>query len=285
MRVVPRPIARVHGRRTRAARIDGHGVVARHTPTLLNAALAPAQFADERAITLEEQVVRVLESPTEMASSIDRAARTLADRPDYRAAFAATFADTGDDAITPWHVRAALAAFVRSLVALDSRFDRAVRGDTAQLSPEERQGFNLFMGKAGCGTCHFAPLFSGNTPPLYQSSDIEVVGTPLSPTSPAVLDPDSGRARIDHLPAHLNGFKTPTVRNAVLTAPFMHNGAFASLDQVIAFYDRGGGMGAGARIADQTLSPDPLHLTAADRRALVAFLGTLTDTATGAGSR
>ena len=134
------------------------------------------------------------------------------------------------------------------------------------------------MGKAACGTCHFAPLFNGNTPPLYQASDVEVIGTPVSPARPSVVDPDSGRGGIDHLPLHVRAFKTPTVRNATLTAPYMHNGAFASLDEVIAFYDRGGGVGAGARIAEPNLEQRLASSHAPERAAIIAFLGTLTDT-------
>ena len=109
---------------------------------------------------------------------------------------------------------------------------------------EERRGFNLFMGKARCGTCHFAPLFNGVTPPLYERADVEVIGTPGTPEHPASLDADSGRARIDRLAEHVAAFKTPTLRNVALTAPYMHNGACRTLDQVIRFYDGGGGQGA-----------------------------------------
>ena len=132
---------------------------------------------------------------------------------------------------------------------MNSRFDRAVRGEKGVLTPLERRGFTVFMGKAACGTCHFAPLFSGDTPPLYLSSDVEVIGTSVSPKRFAALDPDSGRAGIDHLPAHLRAFKTPSLRNITLTAPYMHHGTFATLDEVIRFYDGGGGLGAGAPIA------------------------------------
>ena len=103
-----------------------------------------------------------------------------------------------------------------------------MRGDTAALTGTERRGFNLFMGKAGCGTCHFAPLFGGSTP-LYLSSDVEVIGVPRSPRRPSELDPDSGRARVDGLSRHLHAFKTPSLRNVALTAPYMHNGAFRTL--------------------------------------------------------
>jgi cytochrome c peroxidase len=264
-----------------AASIDRHGApVTRNTPTLINAAMQPAQFADERAPTLEDQALEVLRSPAEMGSSDVAAAAAVRSDEGYRREFARAFhADTA--AVTPLRVRQALAAYVRTLVALNSRFDRAVRGDTGLLTPQERRGFTVFMGKGGCGTCHFAPLFSGNTPPLYRSSDVEVIGTPVSPSQPATLDPDSGRARIDRLPAHLRAFKTPSLRNVVLTAPYMHHGRFRTLDEVIRFYEVGGARGAGAAIANQTLSADSLHLSASEREAIVAFLGTLTDTAVG----
>ena len=260
------------------------GTVFRNTPTLINAGLQPAQFADERAVTLEDQVIEVLRSPAEMGGSIERASVALANDARYRAEFAGAFDSGSSGSVTPLRVRQALAAYVRSLVALNSRFDRAVRGDESVLTAEERHGFSLFMGKAGCGTCHFAPLFSGNTPPLYMSSDVEVIGTPASPARPATPDADSGRGRIDHLPAHVRAFKTPSLRNIALTAPYMHHGAFATLEDVLRFYDAGGGVGSGAKIANQTLSPDSLHLTAAERAAIIAFLGALSDTA-GTGRR
>jgi cytochrome c peroxidase len=259
--------------------LGGRGArVARNTPTLINAALQPTQFADERAVTLEDQVREVLRSPSEMGSSVEAAAARLARVPEERRAFASAFGDDPSP-VTPTRLQLALAAYVRSLVALDSRFDRAVRGDTAALSHEERRGFALFMGKGGCGTCHFAPLFGGNTPPLYLNADVEVIGTAVSPEHPERLDADSGRARIDHLPVHVRAFKTPSLRNVTVTAPYMHHGAFATLDQVLRFYDGGGGQGAGAPLANQTLAADSLHLSAAERAAIIAFLGTLTDTA------
>lgn len=264
----------------KATNIDPRrGAVARNTPTLINAALQPAQFADERAVALEDQVVLVLQSPAEMASSVEDAARSVSADAGYQREFAAAFAVTSGEAVTQLRLRQALAAYVRSLVALNSRFDQAVRGDTARLTAPERQGFNLFMGKAGCGTCHFSPLFNGNTPPRFVSSDVEVIGTPVSPDQPRRLDADSGRARIDHMAQHLGAFKVPSLRNVAVTAPYMHNGAFGTLDEVVRFYDSGGGSGAGAHVPNQTLAADSLHLTVAERHALVAFLGSLTDTA------
>jgi cytochrome c peroxidase len=251
--------------------------VTRNTPTLINAALQPSQFFDERATSLEDQVGQVLRSPTEMASSPEAASRAVAARESYRLEFSRAFGVAPEGAVTPLRLRQAIGAYVRSLVALDSRFDRAIAGDTMALSAEERTGFTLFMGKGACGTCHFAPLFNGNTPPLYHASDVEVIGVPATPLV-SVLDADSGRGAIDHLPAHLRAFKTPTLRNIALTAPYMHNGAFRSLDDVVDFYNRGGGQGSGARIDNQTLAADSLHLNGIERHALVAFMRSLTDT-------
>jgi cytochrome c peroxidase len=264
----------------RATSLAGRGhFVARNTPTLINAALQPIQFSDGRSPTLEDQVLEVLRSPAEMGSSVEIATDAVRRILSYRSAFARAFGDTSNGAVTSLRLRQALAAFVRTLESLNSPFDRAVRGDTNAMTSDERRGFTLFMGKARCGTCHFAPLFSGNTPPLYIGSDVEVIGTPATVAAPTRLDPDSGRAGIDHLPVHLRAFKTPSLRNVALTAPYMHNGAFRTLDDVVTFYDHGGGRGAGAPIANQTLEADSLRLSTSERRILIAFLGALTDTA------
>lgn len=254
--------------------VDPHGArVTRNTPTLINAALQPAQFDDERAVTLEDQVLEVLRSKTEMASSAERVARIVTRDSSYRSQFSKAFHDS--TGVSPLRVRQALAAYVRTLVSLDSRFDSAVRGDTTAITAQERRGFNLFMGKAGCGTCHFAPLFGGSAPPLYTRSDVEVIGTSSSPAAFGATDTDSGRARIDHRPEHLRAFKVPSLRNVMETAPYMHNGTFRTLDDVMHFYEAGGGRGAGGRIPNQTLAPDSLRLTASERAAIIAFLGTL----------
>jgi cytochrome c peroxidase len=252
----------------------------RHTPTLVNAALQPAEFDDERARTLEQQVAVVLANPDEMGSSIDTAVRRVSADSGYRGAFAAAFGAPPDRAVTPVTLRIAIASYVRSLVALNSPFDRAVRGDSAAMSPEARRGFTVFMGKGRCGTCHFAPLFNGTQPPNFQSSDPEIIGVPEQPAlQHARLDPDSGRSLIDRVPSHAFAFKVPTVRNAALTAPYMHNGAFHTLEDVIAFYNAGGATGIGIDLPYQTLFDQPLQLTQSEQAELIAFLRSLTDTA------
>jgi cytochrome c peroxidase len=270
-------LAFTDGRATPAALVPGMRVP-RNTPTLINVGLQPAQFADERAVSLEDQVVAVLKSRAEMASSIETAAARVAADRDYRARFSHAFGeggDRGDDnaSVTPLRVRQALAAYERSLIGMSSRFDRAARGDTSAITAEERRGFNLFMGKAGCGSCHFAPLFGGIAPPLYIASDVEVIGTPAAPNSTR-FDADSGRGAIDHRADHIRAFKVPSLRNVAISAPYMHNGTFLTLRQVMDFYEGGGAHG---RLPNQTLATDSLHLTPSERDAVIAFLQTLTD--------
>jgi cytochrome c peroxidase len=217
-------------------------------------------------------------NPREMALQPDSAARRLASDSALTTRFAAVFGKPRMESLTGQAMSIAVAAYVRSLQALDSRFDRAVRGDTAAIDASERRGFNLFMGKAGCGTCHFAPLFGGSFPPAYVESEPEVIGVPAGNSARrAVVDGDPGVFAVDRAPLHRHAFKTPTVRNVALTAPYMHNGVFRTLEQVVDFYDRGGGNGLGMKLPNQTLPSDRLHLSAQEKRDLIAFLRSLTD--------
>ncbi|MCA8830629.1 cytochrome-c peroxidase [Hymenobacter pini] len=259
------------------------GLVRRNTPTILNAALQAGQFYDLRSTTLENQAVDVVGNPNEMHGSLEAAARRLQRSSAYvqqfRQAFPGSEVGAGST-ITPVQIQTALAAYERSLVRLNSRFDQHVRGQREVLSQEEVRGFNVFMGEGKCGTCHFAPLFNGTVPPGFTEAESEVLGVPAAPASRR-LDADQGRYVHVQLPQLRHSFKIPTVRNVALTAPYMHNGAYQTLEQVIDFYNEGGGQGRGLRVPNQTLPPDKLHLTAADQRALKAFLLALTDTASG----
>lgn len=257
----------------------GHGHV-RNTPTLLNAAFQAAQFADQRAAYLEFQVYEVLKNPREMGLEATDAASRLREDSTLAGQFAEVFGKPRSEAITDRTLTVAVAAYVRSLQALESRFDRAVQGDTAALTAGERRGFDLFMGKAACGTCHFAPLFGGSLPPVYRQSEPEVIGVPRTRRlAGARVDPDLGVFAITHAPLHRHAFKTPTLRNVAITPPYMHNGVFRTLEEVVEFYDRGGGNGLGMHLPNQTLSPEPLHLSEEEKRDLVAFLKALTDSA------
>jgi cytochrome c peroxidase len=255
----------------------GNGATLRNAPSLINAGLQAGSFHDLRTTFLEDQVAEVVRNPDEMHGDFAAVAARLRESPEYAAGFRRAFAEDG---VSEENVRAAVAAYVRSLQGLGSPFDRYLRGERSAMGEGARRGFNLFMGKAKCGTCHFAPLFNGTIPPAYTRAEVEVLGVPVRATTRgARVDPDSGRARITRSPLHLFAFKTPTVRNVELTAPYMHNGAYPTLESVLDFYDRGGGAGIGAALEHQTLPSDPLRLTAREKSDLVAFMRALTDTA------
>ena len=258
----------------------------RNAPTLLNAALQRAQFADSRAEFLEDQVTDVVQNTHELGGALAAYATRLRADPAMRGRFLRSFSDAGDSTVTPVRVAQALAAYERTLIALNAPFDRYVRGDTAAMTVSARRGYNVFMAKGKCGTCHFAPLFNGTVPPVFARSEMEVIGTPGERgwNGPRA-DADSGRARIYTAPNYLRAFKTPSVRNSARTAPYMHNGIYRTLDEVVEFYNRGGGAGLGLDVPNQTLPFDRLQLTTREKRDLVAFMESLTDVATRSYSR
>jgi cytochrome c peroxidase len=269
---------------TRNTVIGRQDLLDRNTPTLLNAALQPAQFYDLRVNTLEDQVWDVVHNEREMQSSVQLAVGKLRQDSDYRRLFAEIFpAGTDADvdpgrmpvprsAIDTFQLMNALAAYVRSLVRFNSRFDDYMQGDSAAMNTQEVFGFNLFMGKARCGTCHFMPLFNGVFPPQYDREETEVIGVPGIDKA---IDIDRGRAAVLQAPFLEHAFKTTTVRNAARTAPYMHNGVFGTLEEVLDFYDAGGGAGSGWPVDNQTLAKDSLHLTTGEKKAIIAFIGSL----------
>ena len=256
--------------------LEEHKTVQRNASTLLNSALQRDLFYDHRQSLLEDLVREVLANKEEMNSSADEVAGKLADKPGYASVYRDAF---GEQPYTGKHVARAIAAYVRSLTSLNSRFDLHMRGHQNLLNKEEIQGFNLFMGKAKCGTCHFAPLFNGSKPPLYSIIESEVIGVPASKdTLHPVLDPDRGRIAVSNAEVHAFSFKTPTVRNIAITGPYMHNGVYTTLEEVVDFYNKGGGAGLGIDLPNQTLPFDKLNLTDPEKKALVSFMKSLTDT-------
>lgn len=267
------------GRARSVSRLTEHAATMRNTPTVINAGLQNGLFADQRTAFLEDQVEAVLASKKEMHSNTEDAVKRLSADSEYTHAFATAFGAKSDSSITALRVRKAIAAYVRSLTALNSNVDRAMRGDTLALSSNERAGFNLFAGKAKCASCHFLPLFNGSVPPTYRSSDVEVLGVPARVTTKnGRIDPDSGRFAITRTAPHLFAFKTPGIRNVAITAPYMHNGAYRTLEEVVDFYARGGGVGIGIQLGNQTLPFDSLQLSKAEQADVVQFLKALTDT-------
>jgi cytochrome c peroxidase len=250
--------------------------VRRNAASLLYGLFQHAQFWDGRAKTLEEQIRTVIHDSLEMNGKPAETIRKLARERQYRRLIRKASPGRGilDDTI----IYKAIAAYVRTLQPFNSDFDRYMAGDQTALTDSQVNGFNLFMGKAQCGTCHFAPLFNGLIPPLYTLTEFEILGTTASDDwLRPVADTDEGRFETRPTPYFRGAFKTPTVRNAAVTAPYMHNGAFGSLEKVMEFYDKGGGAGLGLDVPDQTLSAMPLNMTDQEKSDIIAFLKALTD--------
>lgn len=241
--------------------------ISRNAPTLLNASFQAVQFADSRVTFLEDQASDVISNPDEMHGSLPDAVTALRKQPESQKLFEEAYSD----GVTETNLKNAIASYIRSLSSLDSRLDRHFRGSGNALTVEEKSGFNLFMGKAKCATCHFFPLFNGTVPPAYLETESEVLGTPATAEGKTV-DPDVGKFVLTKREPHRYAFKTPTVRHVALTAPYMHNGVFRTLEEVVDFYDRGGGNGLGFNLENQTLPFDKLSLSDQEKKALVAFM-------------
>lgn len=244
--------------------------IARNSPTLLNAAFQASQFADSRVAFLEDQASDVIQNTDEMHGSLPDAVKALKMNETYRVSFSKTYRD----GVTEQNLKNAIASYVRSLTSLNSRVDQALRGKPALLTAEERHGFNLFMGKGKCASCHFYPLFNGTVPPAYQKTESEVIGTPAT-LAEKIVDPDLGKYLTTKINIQKHAFKTPTVRHVARTAPYMHNGVYRTLDEVVEFYNKGGGNGLGFNLDNQTLPFDKLNLTTTEKKALVAFMEAL----------
>ncbi|HEY1166712.1 MAG TPA: cytochrome c peroxidase, partial [Chitinophaga sp.] len=258
---------------------DGHSQVQRNAPSLLYAGYQYAQFWDARDSSIEMQVIDVMSNPFEMNADHRIMIQRLQEREQYRRLFSRIFSNTTDSTISVARIASAIAAFVRTLNPRNAPFDRYMDGDTTALSSAQARGFNVFMGKAQCGACHFAPLFNGLMPPLYNFTELEVLGTPLTDDLlHPQADTDSGRYKVFPIAYYNGAFKTPTVRNVSATAPYMHNGGFHTLEAVVEFYNKGGGSGIGLHTEQQTLSGVPLNLTKNEVSDIVSFLHALEDT-------
>ncbi len=211
----------------------------RNAPAIINRGYGRAFFWDGRETTLESQVLKPIEDPNEMDFTADAAAA--------RVGFARE------------DLANALASFVRSILSGNSRFDRFVYGDRAALSEAEQRGLQIFRGKGSCTVCHIGPTLTDerfhNTGVAFREGGVT----------------DDGRFAVTGKDADRGAFKTPTLRDVEVTAPYMHDGSLATLEDVVEFYDQGGR-------ANPNLDPDvrALRLTAEEKRALIAFLKSLT---------
>lgn len=261
-----------------ASNVEGKTVL-RNSPSLYNAVFAKRFFYDMRAFYLEQQAEHVIYNQDEFNTDYQKIVQKLNGNKEYKKEFKKVFKD---GKINKQNFSKALSSFVASLYSFESDFDRFMRNEK-EISEDAKKGYNLFMGKANCATCHFAPHFSGLVPPFFNENESEVLGVTKLPISnlPIELDGDRGRinsnVKKENSWIYENSFKTMTVRNIALTKPYFHNGAFNTLEEVIEFYNEGGGEGLGLPMKNQTLPADKLNLTEIEKKQLISFLNTLTD--------
>ncbi len=251
----------------------------RNTPTLINAAFQKAFFWDGRSPNLLDQITNVFNNENEFDSSVHQFSTQILKDTTYISLFKEAY---GRIPKRNTEIIRAISSYVSTLNAFNSKFDRNIRGEEDTFTEEEKLGFNLYMGKALCATCHFIPLTNGTVPPFFSEHEKEVIGVPETAAN-KTLDDDLGRYLLPNsdLEVYYGMFKTPTVRNAELTAPYMHNGVYQTLEQVMDFYNKGGGGGMGFDLPYQTLPFDNLNLSDEELEALVAFTKTLTDAEVG----
>ena len=255
----------------------------RNTPSLINSVYSKRFFYDLRAHKLDEQIIEVFANPNEFHADFDEINKRLQTSPGYVNLFVQAYPDNADtlDVINRNSIITAISSYVTSLSSFRSEFDLYMRRDTETIDESVKEGFNLFMGKAACGTCHFAPLFNGLVPPNFDENESEVLGVPISKDN-RLLDDDAGRIengwKHEQAEHYRYSFKTVTIRNIDKTAPYMHNGIYETLEDVLDFYNHGGGGGMGIDVPHQTLSADSLHLSELEMDQIIAFMKSLSDT-------
>ncbi len=244
----------------------GGSVVRRGAPTLWNATYNHLQFWDGRAPDLEEQAKGPITSDIEMNENVETLVNELKAVPEYVKSFDSSFGGSEGASVTIDNVVKAIGAFERKLTANNAPFDRYAAGDRNALSAAQIRGFNLFRsGRSRCFECHGLPTFANR--------DFKIIGVPeVDPNNP-----DYGRFDVTKGEGNKYGFKVPTLRNVVLNAPYMHNGKFKTLEEVLDFYAAGGGPGVGFK---EPKVDDKIHsytITAEEKQDLIAFLFSLTD--------
>lgn len=236
----------------------GGKLTTRNTPTVLNMKNRPYYFWDGRAITLEEQAVIPIENPNEMGLPIDEAVQRLNESETYRELFLQVYNRLPNKE----DLSKALSAFQQSLETVGSRFDDWSY-DEVKFTKSEERGRKLFIGKAKCFDCHSMEDFTDD--------EFRNIGL-----YDGITLTDRGRFDITGDSADLGKFKTPGLRNVGATAPYMHNGMFRTLEEVIAYYDNPSAFVKNPINIDSTLKKR-LNLSPSEKRDLVAFLRTLTD--------
>jgi cytochrome c peroxidase len=246
----------------------------RNSPTLINVAFSKYLFHDGRAESLEDQALFPMMSSFEMNQNLDFLEEEIRSVPEYVAEFRQVF---GTDDISRERIAMAIAAFERTLISRNASIDRFLEGEESALSVAARSGLEVFRGRGKCVTCHYGvnliddSFHALNVPELPElQADRRVAATRRFVAKLyhfknfRTLAEDPGRYLITKEDKDWRAFKTPTLRDISKTGPYMHNGVFASLDEVIEFFDQGGGK-------DNTVLA-PLGLTAEDKENLRIFL-------------
>ncbi|RJQ44114.1 MAG: cytochrome-c peroxidase [Nitrospiraceae bacterium] len=248
----------------------------RNSPSLINAAYNTSLFWDGRAQSLEKQALFPMMSAFEMNQNLDFLEEELKSVPEYVESFRKIFGGE----ITREKIAMALASFQRTIVSKNAPVDKFLDGDTNSLTPEQNRGYEIFTGKGKCVQCHSGANFT--------DSKFYNLGVPENPAllnDPRVtatmrftakvsgykdyrtLTEDPGRYLVTKNKKDWKAFKTPGLREIALTGPYMHNGVFETLDEVIEFFNKGGG-------EDKNRSPllEPLNLTHEEKQTLKVFL-------------
>ncbi|MCZ8240070.1 MAG: c-type cytochrome [Leptospiraceae bacterium] len=241
----------------------GHDMkpLSRNTPTILNTAYQTHQFWDGRAETLEEQALGPVESSAEMSQDITVMIGELEELSVYKNLFDIAFPKEG---LTKVNIAKALAAYERTIVSGESPFDRYLKGNLDEIDVSAKRGFVLFENKAQCSKCHSGFNFSDNG---FHNIGLKDPNGNIDEGRWGAIGKDAPIK----IRALVGAFKTPTLRDVALTAPYMHNGMYKTLEEVVDHYDRGG---------DDLEYLDPnmikLKLTSEEKKDLVSFLKTLT---------
>ncbi len=262
--------------RKSALQFNHNGNLKRNSPSLLNAEYNHLAMQDGKFYTLQDQALAVITNPQEMGCLKEDILSKVMTVKDYSKALKKL------SALTPKkpepdleHILSALTYYYSGQIQRASDFDLAIEKKKV-LSEEAIEGFNLFMSKAQCATCHFLPHFNGVKPP-YVGSEFEVLGVP-DDTSFSHFGADSGRYLINPAYETAFAFRTGTLKNIEKTGPYMHNGVFTTLKEVMVFYNNGGGVGRGLNLPNQTLGSEPLGLTEQEIDKIIIFMKTLNET-------
>jgi cytochrome c peroxidase len=260
---------------TTSFQFDRKNPLSRNTPSLINAGYNHLLMLDGKHISFQNQAKDVLTNPLELANNEKEVLQKVLNCNEYKKAFKSFLKYTPlEKEVTLDHIVSAIIMYYSKFSKYSASFDEAMNNNR-DVEPAVKQGFNLFMSKAQCGTCHFVPQFNGVKPP-YIGSEFEVLGVPAD-SGFKMLSADKGRYNINPAGELLHAFRTGSLRNAEYTKPYMHNGVFTSLEQVVDFYDAGGGVGKGLKINNQTVSADSLRLTVNEKKNLILFIRSLNE--------